>query len=128
MQGDSQGNFVALPPSLGLGKCGDRTFLLRKQRSPGTFLFFQELYAHFDLQHGTGIGGPDYLAAGFLFTVLHGDGVADLKVPLNIGEQGSSTADVPGMSVLGKGASIGAHTPYAEIEIHRYARGGWSRG
>src|SRR5882724_989047 len=103
-------------PSPAAWRRGGRiTISIRKQSDPWAFLLAQKLHAHLNLPNRPGIRRPHHLASCFLIASLHSDSVANLEVVLDLAKQRAGGADIVGASMLGKGASIRAHTPHTHV-------------
>ncbi len=75
-------------------------------------MFTEELNTYLDFLHRLSIDSPHHLASRLLFATLHSDGVANLEIMLNTGEQRASDTDIAGASRLGKDTAICTHTPH----------------
>ena len=104
-------NLMPVPaPPVG-GRNRHRRAVERQIVFPRALLIGEQLHSHLIFLDRAGVHHPDHRAARFFLAALHSDHVTHFQLDFDSGNQCAPRTDVLSASMLGKGPSLGAHSP-----------------
>src|SRR5208283_1339998 len=121
-------NLMAMPaPAVGLGN-RHRGAVEGQIVFPRALLIGDQFYSDLILLDRAGVQHPNHRAARLFVSALHPDHVSDLQFVVDTRDQSTLRTDVLSASMLGKGPSLGAHSPDPHRQVHTQARFAWMIG